>query len=64
MHYIEDNKQKFEVIVVPRDLAEVVLKCALRSQWIRQNLHDYQKKLLLERSETRCATICQKMHHM
>ena len=28
MHYIEDNKQRFEVIVVPRDLARVVLKLA------------------------------------
>ena len=28
MHYIEDNKQKFEVIVVPRDLSKVVLKLA------------------------------------
>ena len=28
MHYIEDNKQKFEAIVVPRDLSKVVLKLA------------------------------------
>ena len=28
MCYIEDNKQKFEAIVVPRDLAEIVLKLA------------------------------------
>ena len=28
MHYIEDNKQKFEAIVIPRDLAKVVLKLA------------------------------------
>ena len=25
MHYIEDNKQRFEVIVIPRDLSKVVL---------------------------------------
>ena len=28
LRYIEDNKQKFEAIVVPRDLAEIVLKLA------------------------------------
>ena len=28
MHYVEDNKQKFEVIVIPRDLSTVVLKLA------------------------------------
>ena len=28
MHYLEDNKQKFEAIVVPKDLAEIVLKLA------------------------------------
>ena len=28
MHYVEDNKQKFEVIVIPRDLSKVVLKLA------------------------------------
>ena len=28
MRYVEDNKQKFEVIVVPRDLSKVVLKLA------------------------------------
>ena len=28
MCYIEDNKQKFEAIVVPRDLAEIVLRLA------------------------------------
>ena len=28
MHYIEDNKQRFEVIVMPRDLSKVVRKLA------------------------------------
>ena len=28
MHYVEDNKQRFEVIVIPRDLSKVVLKLA------------------------------------
>ena len=28
IHYVEDNKQKFEVIVIPRDLSQVVLKLA------------------------------------
>ena len=28
MHYIEDNKQKFEVIVIPKYLSTVVLKLA------------------------------------
>ena len=28
MCYIEDNKQKFEVIVIPKDLSTVVLKLA------------------------------------
>ena len=28
MHYVEDNKQKFEVIVIPRDLSTIVLKLA------------------------------------
>ena len=28
MHYVEHNKQRFEVIVVPRDLSKVVLKLA------------------------------------
>ena len=28
MHYIEDNKQKFEVIVIPSDLSSMVLKLA------------------------------------
>ena len=28
MRYVEDNKQKFEVIVIPRDLSKVVLKLA------------------------------------
>ena len=26
MHYIEDNKKKFEVIVIPSDLSSIVLK--------------------------------------
>ena len=28
MHYVEDNKQRFEVIVIPRDLSKIVLKLA------------------------------------
>ena len=28
MRYVEDNKQRFEVIVIPRDLSKVVLKLA------------------------------------
>ena len=28
MHYLEDNKQKFEVIVIPKDLSNIVLKLA------------------------------------
>ena len=28
MRYIEDNKQKFEVIVIPSDLSSIVLKLA------------------------------------
>ena len=28
MHYIEDNKQRFEVIVIPKDLSNIVLKLA------------------------------------
>ena len=28
MHYIEDNNQKFEVIVIPSDLSTIVLKLA------------------------------------
>ena len=28
MHYVEDNKQKFEVIVIPKDLSNIVLKLA------------------------------------
>ena len=28
MHYVEDNKQRFEVMVIPRDLSKVVLKLA------------------------------------
>ena len=28
MHYVEDSKQKFEVIVIPRDLSTIVLKLA------------------------------------
>ena len=28
MHYVEDNKQRFEVIVIPLDLSKVVLKLA------------------------------------
>ena len=29
MRYVEDNKQRFEVIVIPRDLSKVVLKLAM-----------------------------------
>ena len=28
MRYVEDNKQRFEVIVIPQDLSKVVLKLA------------------------------------
>ena len=28
MRYVEDNKQRFEVIVIPRDLSKVVIKLA------------------------------------
>ena len=28
MRYVEDNKQRFEVIVIPRDLSKVMLKLA------------------------------------
>ena len=28
MRYVEDNKQRFEVIVIPRDLSKIVLKLA------------------------------------
>ena len=67
MRYVEDNKQRFEVIVIPRDLSKVVLKLAhddLGPQWIRPNLYDSKKKLLLEGTETRCCTLCKKMYSM
>ena len=65
MRYVEDNKQRFEVIVIPRDLSKVVLKLAhddLGHKWIRKNIYDSQKKLLLERFVTRCCALCEKMH--
>ena len=67
MRYVEDNKQRFEVIVIPRDLSKVVLKLAhddLGPQWICQNLYGSQEKLLLEGSNTRCCVLCEKMYHM
>ena len=67
MCYVEDNKQRFEVIVIPGDLSKVVLKLVhddLGHNGSARNIYDSQKKLLLERSKTRCGALCEKMHHM
>ena len=65
MHYVEDNKQRFEVIVIPRDLSKVVLKLAHDDLGHNGSARTYmivQKKLLLERFETRCGALCEKVY--
>ena len=67
MRYVEDNKQRFEVIVIPRDLSKAVLKLAHDDLGHNGSARTYmivRRKLLLERSKTRCGALCEKMHHM
>ena len=66
MCYIEDNKQKFEVIVIPRDLAKIVLKLAHDDLGHNGSARTYMiiRRNYYWRSETRCVTVCQKMHNM
>ena len=65
MRYVEDNKQRFEVIVIPRDLSKVMLKLAHDDLGHNGSARTYmigQKKLLLERFEARCGALCEKVH--
>ena len=65
MRYVEDNKQRFEVIVIPRDLSKVVLKLAHDDLGHNGSARTYmivRRKLLLEGPETRCCALCEKMY--
>ena len=57
MCYIEDNKQKFEVIVIPSDLSSIVLKLAHDDLGHNGSARTYMI-LLLEGIETRCYQTC------
>ena len=61
MRYIEDNKQQFEAIVIPRDLSTVMLKLAHDDLGHNGSARTYmilRRKLLLERLKARCCEVC------
>ena len=65
--FIDDNKQRFEVIVLPQTLTEPALRLAhegLGHNGIPRDLCSIKTPILLERSETLCDQTCQAMHSL
>ena len=60
MRYVEDNKQWFEAIVIPRELSAVVLKLAHHDLEHNGSARTYMilRRNLLERFKARCCKIC------
>ena len=65
MRYVEDNKQRFEVIVIPRDLSKVVLKLAHDDLGHNGSARTYmivRRNYYWKGSEARCCALCEKMY--